>query len=105
MEVLQESSSHDNVQDTCTSSDSEDQDMTVSKADDPVNLEPEKCQTISSASELETEKNEGESLVAAMPEKQDCITQEISDSSQVETEGKSKYVSACWWILISTFFL
>ncbi|VTJ60133.1 Hypothetical predicted protein [Marmota monax] len=96
VEALQESSSHDNVQDTCTSTDSEDQDMSISKADDPENLEPEKCQTVSSASELETEKNEGDSLVASMPEKQDCITQEISDSPQVETEGKSKYVSTCW---------
>lgn len=87
VEALQESSSHDNVQDTSSSSDPEDQDMSVSKADDPVNLEPEKCQTISSASELETEKNEGDSLVAIMPEKQDCITQ---DSPQVETEAEIK---------------
>ncbi|KAM5137170.1 trimethylguanosine synthase isoform 2-T4 [Callospermophilus lateralis] len=90
VEALQESSSHDNVQDTCTSTDSEDQDMSISKADDPENLEPEKCQTVSSASELETEKNEGDSLVASMPEKQDCITQEISDAPQVETEAEIK---------------
>uniref|UniRef100_A0A8C9P0K8 Trimethylguanosine synthase n=1 Tax=Spermophilus dauricus TaxID=99837 RepID=A0A8C9P0K8_SPEDA len=90
VEALQESSSHDNVQDTCTSTDSEDQDMSVSKADNPENLEPEKCQTVSSAGELETEKNEGDSLVASMPEKKDCITQEISDSPQVETEAEIK---------------
>ncbi|XP_047405635.1 trimethylguanosine synthase isoform X2 [Sciurus carolinensis] len=89
-EALQESSSHDNVQDTCTSSDSEDQDLSVSKSDDPVNLEAEKSQTISSASELETEKNEGDSLLATMPEKQDCITQEISNSPQVEAEAEIK---------------
>ncbi|VTJ80080.1 Hypothetical predicted protein, partial [Marmota monax] len=88
VEALQESSSHDNVQDTCTSTDSEDQDTSVSKADDPENLEPEKCQTVYSASELETEKNEGDSSVASMPEKQDYITQEISDSLKVETEAE-----------------
>ncbi|VTJ76490.1 Hypothetical predicted protein [Marmota monax] len=88
VEALQESSSHDNVQDTCTSTDSEDQDMSVSKADDPENLEPEKCQTVYSASELETEKNEGDGSVASMPEKQDYITQEISDSPKVETEAE-----------------
>ncbi|EHB15012.1 Trimethylguanosine synthase [Heterocephalus glaber] len=92
-EALQESFSHDNIQDSCTSSDSEKQDMPVKKADDLMetrSLEPEKCQAISSASEPETEKNERHSPVAAIPEKQNCVAQETPDFPQVDTKAEIK---------------
>nr|XP_005563393.1 PREDICTED: trimethylguanosine synthase isoform X4 [Macaca fascicularis] len=92
-EASQESSSHDNVHDTSTSSDSEEQDMSVKKGDDLLetsNPEPEHCQTVSSASELETENCEGDSLVAAVPDEQDCVIQEVPDSLQAGTEAEVK---------------
>lgn len=91
-EASQESVSHDTVQDTCTSSDSE-QEMSVTKGDNPLeksNPEPEKCHAIASAGELETEKCEGDSTVAAVTDKEDCVTQDIPDSLQVETEAEIK---------------
>ena len=93
-EVSQESISHDNVPDTCTSSDSEEQEMSVTKGDKPLELsnpEPEQCLAVSLAGELETEKNEGDSVVAAITDKEDCVAQDMPDSLQVETEGKTKY--------------
>ncbi|XP_043457020.1 trimethylguanosine synthase [Prionailurus bengalensis] len=92
-EASQESVSHDNVQDTCTSSDSEEQEMSVKKGDDPLetsNQEPGKCHAVSSAGELETEKNEGDSTVTAITHQEDCVTQITPDSLQVDTEAKSK---------------
>ncbi|XP_053414389.1 trimethylguanosine synthase [Nycticebus coucang] len=93
-EASQESFSHDNVQDTCTSSDSEEQDMAVKKGGDPLetgNPEPERCQASSSAGGLETEINEGASLGATVPEKEDCVTPDTADSLQAETEvGRKK---------------
>lgn len=91
-EASQESFSHDNIQDSCTSSDSEKLDMSVEKADDLMvtrSLEPEKCQAISSASEPETEKNEQHSLIAAIPEK-NCVAQETPDFPQVDTKAEIK---------------
>lgn len=91
-EALQESVSHDSVQDTCTSSDSE-QEMSVTKGDDPLeksNPEPEKCHNIVSVDELETEKCEGDSTVAAVTDKEDCVAQDITDCLQVETEAEIK---------------
>lgn len=98
-EASQESVSHDDVQDACTSSDSEEQGVSVTKEDKPLemsNPEPAEGHAISSAGELETEKNEGDSTVAAVTDKEDCVAQDIPDSLQVETEGKSKYASNCW---------
>ncbi|XP_049489639.1 trimethylguanosine synthase isoform X3 [Panthera uncia] len=92
-EASQESVSHDNVQDTCTSSDSEEQEMSVKKGDDPLetsNQEPGKCHAVSSAGELETEKNEGDSTVTAITHQEDCVTQITPDSVQVNTETESK---------------
>lgn len=91
-EASQESVSHDNVQDTCTSSDSEEQEMSVKKGDDPLetsNQEPGKCHAVSSAGELETEKNEGDSTVTAITHQEDCVIQITPDSLQVDTEGKT----------------
>ncbi|XP_041624773.1 trimethylguanosine synthase isoform X3 [Vulpes vulpes] len=92
-EASQESVSHDNVQDTCTSSDSEEPEMSVKEGDDPLetnNPEPEKCNATSSAGELETEKNEGDSTIVIITDKEDGITQITPDSLQVETEAESK---------------
>lgn len=92
-EASQESFSHNNVQDTGTSSDSGEQDVSVKTAGDLLETgkaEPEKCQPLSSAGELESEKSEGDSLVAAVPDKQDCVTQDTPDSFQVETEAGIK---------------
>ncbi|XP_042829024.1 trimethylguanosine synthase isoform X3 [Panthera tigris] len=92
-EASQESVSHDNVQDTCTSSDSEEQEMSVKKGDDPLetsNQEPGKRHAVSSAGELETEKNEGDSTVTAITHQEDCVTQITPDSVQVNTETESK---------------
>ncbi|XP_016814981.3 trimethylguanosine synthase isoform X2 [Pan troglodytes] len=92
-EASQESSSHDNVHDASTSSDSEEQDMSVKKGDDLLetnNPEPEKCQSVSSAGELETENYERDNLLATVPDEQDCVTQEVPDSRQAETEAEVK---------------
>nr|XP_008980898.3 trimethylguanosine synthase isoform X2 [Callithrix jacchus] len=92
-EASQESSSHDNVHGTSTSSDSEEQDMSVKKGDDLLESshpEPGKCQSVTSAGELETENYEGDSLVATIPDEQDCVTQEVPGSLQAETEAEVK---------------
>lgn len=96
-ETSQESLSHNKMQDSCTSSDSEEQDMPLEKADDPMETrdpEPDRGQTISSASELEAEKSEGSSLTT-VPQKQGCITEEIINSPQAAMGGKNKYPSPC----------
>ncbi|XP_021482134.1 trimethylguanosine synthase isoform X1 [Meriones unguiculatus] len=92
-ETSQESLSYNKTQDTCTSSDSEEKDLSLEKADDLMETrdpDPEKCQTISSANELEAEKSEGASLVATVPEKQGCVTEEITNSPHTETEVEIK---------------
>ncbi|XP_066235140.1 trimethylguanosine synthase isoform X1 [Saccopteryx leptura] len=88
-EASQEPVPHDNGQDTCTSSDSEEQEMSAAKGDKPLetrNSEPGECRAISSAGELETEKKT-DSTVAAITDKEDCVAQDIPDSVQVETEA------------------
>lgn len=97
-EASQESVSQDNAQDTCTSSDSEEQEMSVKKGDGPLETssqEPEKCQAISSAGELGTEENAGDGTVTAATDKEGRVTQITPDSLQVDTEGKTKYASPC----------
>ncbi|XP_004580647.2 trimethylguanosine synthase [Ochotona princeps] len=92
-EASQESCSHNNTQDTCTSTDSEEQDMSVKTVGDLLGAskaEPEKGPPASAAAELEPEKSEGDSLVAAVADKQDCVTQDNTDSLQVETEAEIK---------------
>ncbi|XP_012864880.1 PREDICTED: trimethylguanosine synthase isoform X2 [Dipodomys ordii] len=92
-ETSQASFSQDHVQDTCTSSESE-QDIPANKADDPMKTgspEPGKCQVNTFVGELEMEeKKEGDSVVAAVLEEQDCITKEIPDCSQLETDTEMK---------------
>ncbi|XP_006924032.1 trimethylguanosine synthase [Pteropus alecto] len=91
-EASQESASHNNIQDTCTSSDSEEQETSVTKDDDPLVTsipEPKKCYTVASSGELETEKN-GDSIVAAVTDKENCAAQDKPDSLQVETEAEIK---------------
>ncbi|XP_006871907.1 PREDICTED: trimethylguanosine synthase [Chrysochloris asiatica] len=84
--------SHNNVHDTCTSSDSEDQ-VPVTKSDNPCetsNPEPDTCQTVSSADTFETQENGSDSAVAAVVEKQDCVTQEQLGSLQGEKEAETE---------------
>ncbi|XP_021078577.1 trimethylguanosine synthase isoform X2 [Mesocricetus auratus] len=91
-ETSQESLAHNKMQDSCTSSDSEEQDMPLKKADDPMETrdpEPDRGHTISSASELEAEKSEGGSLTT-VPEKQGCVTEEIINSPQAATGVEMK---------------
>ncbi|XP_048214309.1 trimethylguanosine synthase isoform X2 [Perognathus longimembris pacificus] len=86
-ETLQTSFSQDHLQDTCTSSESE-QDMPAFKVDDPVETrtpEPGKCQANTSVGELEMEKKE-DSMVATVLEEQDCVTEETPDCPQLETD-------------------
>ncbi|XP_060054873.1 trimethylguanosine synthase isoform X2 [Erinaceus europaeus] len=90
-EASQEPISHDNVQDTCTSTDSEEQEVSAKKDDNTLETSTpkgENCPTVSSADGLETRENEGDSIAAT--DKQDGITQGIPDSVQVETEAESK---------------
>ncbi|XP_070248930.1 trimethylguanosine synthase [Myotis yumanensis] len=92
-EASQESVSHDDVQDACTSSDSEEQGVSVTKEEEPLemsNPEPAEGHAIPSAGELETEKNEGDSTGAAVTDKEDCVAQDIPDCLQVETEAEIK---------------
>ncbi|XP_037658739.1 trimethylguanosine synthase [Choloepus didactylus] len=92
-EGSQESFSQNNAQDTCTSSDSEEQEVSVKNSDDSLeksNPEPEKCHSASAAGECETEKNKDDNIAASVTEKQDCVTQEIPESVQIETEAETK---------------
>nr|XP_044998796.1 trimethylguanosine synthase isoform X2 [Jaculus jaculus] len=91
-EASQELFSHDKMQDTCTSSESEEQDMSAPKADHLMevrNPTPEQCHP-SSASEFETEKSEGSSLLPAAPEMRDHVAEEIADAPQIESKAKIK---------------
>ncbi|KAG8520688.1 Trimethylguanosine synthase, partial [Galemys pyrenaicus] len=92
-ETSSESASHNNVLDTCTSSESEEQEISIKKGDDLVeisSLQPEKDHAIPSACEPETEKNEMDSSVAAVTDKEDCVTQDKLNSLQGETEAEIK---------------
>lgn len=85
--------SHHNVLDTCTSSDSEEQEISVKKSDDlleTISPQPENCHAVILANEPETEKNKLDSSVAAVTDERDCVSQDISDSLQIETEAEIK---------------
>lgn len=91
-EPSQELLSHNKTQDTCTSSDSEEQDMPLEKTNHLIEArdsEPDTCQAFSSTSEPEAEKSEGASTTTA-PEKQDCVPEEMADSPQAETGVEMK---------------
>ncbi|XP_077022881.1 trimethylguanosine synthase [Tamandua tetradactyla] len=91
-EASQESFSQNNVQDTCSSSDSEEPQVFVKNDNDSLersNPEPEKCHSVSTADECETEKKKEENM-ASVTAKQDCVTQDIPDSVQIETEAETK---------------
>ncbi|CAH6777333.1 trimethylguanosine synthase [Phodopus roborovskii] len=91
-ETSQESLSHNKMQESCTSSDSEEQDMPSEKSGGPMETrdpEPGRGHTISSTSELEAEKSEGGSLTTA-PVKQDSVMEEITNSPQAETGVEMK---------------
>ncbi|XP_043819560.1 trimethylguanosine synthase [Dromiciops gliroides] len=87
----------DDAQDTCTSSDSE-QEKSIKKCDDPFeisNQEPEKCDAFSSTNEFEIEKKK-EDNKTTVTEEQKCVpgrqlvTLDIPDYLQVETDAKKK---------------
>ncbi|KAM6216122.1 trimethylguanosine synthase [Rhynchocyon petersi] len=85
-ETLEEGASHnpsppDKVKHIGTSSDSEEQEVSL--------IEPDKCCTSSIPGKFDTEKNEGDNAVTLMTEK-DCATQTIPDSIQVEKEAEMK---------------
>ncbi|XP_072460714.1 trimethylguanosine synthase isoform X2 [Notamacropus eugenii] len=87
----------DDAQDTCTSSDSEEQERSVKKSDDPFeisNLEPEKCDAFSSVNEFEMEKDKEDNKTVTeeqkcVPERQ-LVTLDIPDYLQVETDVETK---------------
>ncbi|XP_068381448.1 trimethylguanosine synthase isoform X4 [Eschrichtius robustus] len=92
-EASQEPVSHNNVQDTCTSSGSEEQDVPVEKGDDPPETsepEPGKRHAVSPAGEVGTEKTDGDSTEAAAPDEGDCPAQAAPDRLQVEAEAENK---------------
>ncbi|XP_059971738.1 trimethylguanosine synthase [Mesoplodon densirostris] len=92
-EASQESVSHNNVQDTCTSSGSEEQEVSVEKGDDPPETsepEPGKRRAMSPAGEVGTEKTDRDGTEAAVPDEGDCPTQAAPDGLQVEAEAENK---------------
>ncbi|XP_045148843.1 trimethylguanosine synthase [Echinops telfairi] len=91
-DASQKSFSQDNIQDCCTSSDSEEQ-VPVTKNGDSLetsNLEPDTCPSLSSAGRGEAQENEGDNPVWTVAEKQDCVTQQRPDSVLVENEAEIK---------------
>lgn len=95
-EAPQEAASQDNVQDTCTSSDSEEQEPSVNTGGDLLATSqqgPEKCQAVCAAGEPETANNEGESTVTALTDEEDCATRITPDSLQADAAGKTRYAS------------
>ncbi|XP_077614398.1 trimethylguanosine synthase [Crocuta crocuta] len=92
-EAPQEAASQDNVQDTCTSSDSEEQEPSVKTGGDLLATSqqgPEKCQDVCAAGEPETANNEGDSTVTALTDEEDCATRITPDSLQADAAAQSK---------------
>uniref|UniRef100_A0A4X2LMU5 Trimethylguanosine synthase n=1 Tax=Vombatus ursinus TaxID=29139 RepID=A0A4X2LMU5_VOMUR len=87
----------DDAQDTCSSSDSEEQERSVTKCDNPFeisHLEPVKCDAFSSTNEFELENKEDNKTTVTeeqkcVPERQ-LVTVGIPDYLQVETDAKKK---------------
>ena len=97
-EASQEPVSHNNVQDTCTSSGSEEQEVSVEKGDDPPETsepEPGTRRAVSPAGEVGTEKTDRDSTGAAVPAEGDGPAQAAPDRLQVEAEGEAKRAPAC----------
>ncbi|XP_030715597.2 trimethylguanosine synthase [Globicephala melas] len=92
-EASQEAVSHNNVQDTCTSSGSEEQEVSVEKGDGPLETsepEPGKRRAVSPAGEVGTEKTDRDSTAAAVPDEGDCPAQAAPDRLQEEAEAENK---------------
>ncbi|XP_058899391.1 trimethylguanosine synthase [Kogia breviceps] len=92
-EASQEPASHDNVQDTRTSSDSEEQEVSVEKgADPPETSEPEpgKRRAVSPAGEAGTERTDRGSTEAAVPDEGACHAQAAPDRGRLEAEAEDK---------------
>lgn len=90
-EASPESVSHNNVQDTCTSSGSEEPEVSVEKGDDPVErsgAEPGQHPAVCPAGEVGAEKHNGTSPEAAGTDTEGCVPQAASDPRQEEAEGE-----------------
>lgn len=89
-EASPESVSHNNMQDTCTSSGSEEPEVSVEKGDDPVErseAEPGQHPTVCPAREVGAEKHNGTSP-EARTDTEGCVPQAASDLRQEEAEGE-----------------
>ena len=91
-EASLESVSHKNVQDTCTSSGSEEPEVSVEKGDDPVETseaEPAPCPAVCPSGEVGAEKHDRASPEAAGTDTEGCVPQAASDPRQAEAEGEN----------------
>ncbi|KAB0358947.1 hypothetical protein FD754_003103 [Muntiacus muntjak] len=92
-EASPESVSHKNVQDTCTSSGSEEPEVSVEKGDDPVETseaEPGPCPAVCPSGEVGAEKHDGASPEAAGTDTEGCVPQAALDPRQAEAEAESQ---------------
>ncbi|XP_029779460.1 trimethylguanosine synthase isoform X2 [Suricata suricatta] len=90
---VEEAVSPDNLQDSCTSSDSEEQDTSVRTGDDPLEASqrgPGPCRAVSAAGELEAGDSEGDGPGTARADKGDCAAQVAPDSPQADAAAESK---------------
>ncbi|KAB1256435.1 Trimethylguanosine synthase [Camelus dromedarius] len=92
-EASQESVSGDNVQDTCTSSGSEERERNTKKGDTPREAsspEPGEGRAGSPAAELQAEENAGDGAAAAAADAEDGVAQAGPDPRQAEAEAGNK---------------
>nr|XP_010968991.1 trimethylguanosine synthase [Camelus bactrianus] len=92
-EASQESVSGDNVQDTCTSSGSEERERNTKKGDTPREVsspEPGEGRAGSPAAELQAEENAGDGAAAAAADAEDGVAQAGPDPRQAEAEAGNK---------------
>ncbi|XP_061294755.1 trimethylguanosine synthase isoform X2 [Bos javanicus] len=92
-EASPESVSHNNMQDTCTSSGSEEPEVSVEKGDDPVEMseaEPGQHPAVCPAGEVGAETHDGTSPEAAGTDTEGCVPQAASDPRQEEAEAESQ---------------
>ena len=91
-EASPESVSHNNMQDTCTSSGSEEPEVSVEKGDYPVEMseaEPGQHPAVCPAGEVGAETHDGTSPEAAGTDTEGCVLQAASDPRQEEAEGEN----------------
>lgn len=91
-EASPESVSHNNVRETCTSSGSEEPEVSVEKGDEPVETseaEPGQRPAVCPARAMGAEKHDGASPEAAGTDTEACVPQAASDPRQEEAEGEN----------------